>query len=85
MKSRRASEPGPRDVIEGDTERTCATCGVELARLQANPLSQGNHTAVTPTPLRQQNMLARRLEQPSRPNQAGPKIMYLALNSWQGF
>ena len=62
--------------LEGDTERTCATCGVELARLQADTLSQGNHTAVTPTPLRQQDMLARRLDRlctlgrlcpPSRP------------------
>ena len=62
--------------MQGITGRTCATCGVELARLQADPLCQGNHTAVTPTPLRQQDMLARRLERlctlgrlcpPSRP------------------
>ena len=77
---------GPRDVIEGDTERTCATCGVELARLQANPLSQGKHTAVTPTPPAPAKHACETAGATKQAQtQAGPKIMYLALNSWQGF
>ena len=72
--------PRPKYAMRGNTGLTCAACGVELARLQANPLSQGKDTAVAATALHQQGMLAKRPEcvsahRPGCAHHAGPKIM----------